>query len=165
MTALSDTQAWSMPTVRGKAPAPRGSFGSAVVGRKLFVFGGGRIWDEGPVFNDTYSYDIGTPPVLLSTHADMYERSVRVGEASRARLGLSNSARGPPCRRTRGARVSLWRPQRRAQLRRALLLGRRVDAVLGPDYVRPCTARTCLSFDGQIRKGTRSPTRPSKYGN
>eukprot|EP00029_Vermamoeba_vermiformis_P006643 TRINITY_DN2666_c0_g1_i1.p1 TRINITY_DN2666_c0_g1~~TRINITY_DN2666_c0_g1_i1.p1 ORF type:complete len:613 (-),score=114.96 TRINITY_DN2666_c0_g1_i1:49-1650(-) len=53
-----DTSTWTKPSVRGKVPPPRASFASNVIGRKLFLFGGGRIWDEGPVFNDTYSYDI-----------------------------------------------------------------------------------------------------------
>jgi N-acetylneuraminic acid mutarotase len=59
-----DTNTWSKPSVRGKVPPPRASFASNVIGRKLYLFGGGRIWDEGPVFNDTYSYDIGTVHII-----------------------------------------------------------------------------------------------------
>lgn len=155
----ADTNTWSKPSVRGKVPSPRASFASNVIGRKLYLFGGGRIWDEGPVFNDTYSYDIGTVHIIPYYTLDIViwltlDRSVWVGETSCTRCCASNSARRSPIDRTQWLHVHIWRTQLGTEFCRPVLLGRCGYAVLHSRDLWPSTSSACLSLDGQIRQGT-----------
>jgi hypothetical protein len=56
----SDSNCWSSPTTRGEGPAAREGHSAALIGSKLFVFGGcGRSPDdmEETYFNDLYILD------------------------------------------------------------------------------------------------------------
>lgn len=59
-TAVTNT--WSQPKSKGDNPAAREGHSAAIIGQKLYIFGGcGRAAEdaEETYFNDTYTLDIG----------------------------------------------------------------------------------------------------------
>ena len=49
---------WVQPTIQGTPPSPRANHAAAVVGGKLYVFGGND--ESGTILGDAYTLDLGT---------------------------------------------------------------------------------------------------------